>query len=118
MFISFFFFSSRRRHTRCALVTGVQTCALPILFQSAKGTSTKPASVVSLNSISVTKSCTARTKKHTISTSHARNSTAITSRLANTDRKSVVEGKSGYVRVALGGRRYIKMKSQEHKHDS
>src|SRR3546814_2800019 len=28
--IVFFFFSSRRRHTRCALVTGVQTCALPI----------------------------------------------------------------------------------------
>src|SRR3546814_15871247 len=26
-----FFFSSRRRHTRCALVTGIQTCALPIL---------------------------------------------------------------------------------------
>src|SRR3546814_8743679 len=25
-----FFFSSRRRHTICALVTGVQTCALPI----------------------------------------------------------------------------------------
>src|SRR3546814_5502371 len=28
--VIFFFFSSRRRHTRCALVTGVQTCALPI----------------------------------------------------------------------------------------
>src|SRR3546814_3066023 len=28
--VSSFFFSSRRRHTRCALVTGVQTCALPI----------------------------------------------------------------------------------------
>src|SRR3546814_5580507 len=28
--LAFFFFSSRRRHTRCALVTGVQTCALPI----------------------------------------------------------------------------------------
>src|SRR3546814_1750948 len=27
-----FFFSSRRRHTRCALVTGVQTCDLPISF--------------------------------------------------------------------------------------
>src|SRR3546814_3396134 len=26
----FVFFTSRRRHTRCALVTGVQTCALPI----------------------------------------------------------------------------------------
>src|SRR3546814_8769851 len=29
-FIVMFCFSSRRRHTRCALVTGVQTCALPI----------------------------------------------------------------------------------------
>src|SRR3546814_4141621 len=29
-----FFFSSRRRHTRCALVTGVQTCALPIFIAS------------------------------------------------------------------------------------
>src|SRR3546814_8579539 len=29
-FLFFFFFSSRRRHTSCALVTGVQTCALPI----------------------------------------------------------------------------------------
>src|SRR3546814_18338079 len=32
MFTSFFF-SSRRRHTRCALVTGVQTCALPICLR-------------------------------------------------------------------------------------
>src|SRR3546814_19395932 len=31
-FFGFVFFSSRRRHTRCALVTGVQTCALPILM--------------------------------------------------------------------------------------
>src|SRR3546814_3625169 len=30
MYRDVFFFSSRRRHTRCALVTGVQTCALPI----------------------------------------------------------------------------------------
>src|SRR3546814_10649242 len=27
-----FFYASRRRHPRCALVTGVQTCALPILL--------------------------------------------------------------------------------------
>src|SRR3546814_8050495 len=33
--VMFFFFSSRRRHTRCALVTGVQTCALP--FSGAGG---------------------------------------------------------------------------------
>src|SRR3546814_13265974 len=32
----FFFFSSRRRHTSCALVTGVQTCALPILILQQK----------------------------------------------------------------------------------
>src|SRR3546814_4047197 len=30
-----FFFSGRRRHTRCALVTGVQTCALPISAEGA-----------------------------------------------------------------------------------
>src|SRR3546814_9903829 len=30
MMLFYFFLSSRRRHTRCALVTGVQTCALPI----------------------------------------------------------------------------------------
>src|SRR3546814_4505772 len=32
--VLFFFFSSRRRHTRCALVTGVQTCALPISLEN------------------------------------------------------------------------------------
>src|SRR3546814_4499830 len=34
--VNYFFFSSRRRHTRCALVTGVQTCALPILLSADK----------------------------------------------------------------------------------
>src|SRR3546814_8081956 len=34
-----FFFSSRRRHTRCALVTGVQTCALPISGKPARAAS-------------------------------------------------------------------------------
>src|SRR3546814_1045904 len=33
MWSSYFFFASRRRHTRCALVTGVHTCALPIFRQ-------------------------------------------------------------------------------------
>src|SRR3546814_2264120 len=37
MFFGVFFFSSRRRHTRCALVTGVQTCALPIYPILAEG---------------------------------------------------------------------------------
>src|SRR3546814_16522243 len=34
LFLLFLCFSSRRRHTRCALVTGVQTCALPIYLQA------------------------------------------------------------------------------------
>src|SRR3546814_9271346 len=47
----FFFFSSRRRHTRCALVTGVQTCALPIsspawLQQRLKAIGLRPISVL------------------------------------------------------------------------
>src|SRR3546814_9522860 len=36
MLVVFFFFSSRRRNTRCALETGVQTCALPICVISAR----------------------------------------------------------------------------------
>src|SRR3546814_8451269 len=36
MLLTSFFFSSRRRHTSCALVTGVQTCALPI-FPAGEG---------------------------------------------------------------------------------
>src|SRR3546814_3825655 len=37
MYVCVFFFSSRRRHTRCALVTGVQTCALPIFAEKVEG---------------------------------------------------------------------------------
>src|SRR3546814_2083487 len=37
-----FFFSSRRRHTICALVTGVQTCALPIYFSPVGPAMLKP----------------------------------------------------------------------------
>src|SRR3546814_3859908 len=44
-----FFFSSRRRHTRCALVTGVQTCALPISIKNGKGLTPQQAST--LNSL-------------------------------------------------------------------
>src|SRR3546814_3936656 len=36
IYVVFFFLSSRRRHTRCALVTGVQTCALPIYPERVK----------------------------------------------------------------------------------
>ncbi len=61
-----------------------------VLFQRANGTSTKPASVVSLNSISVTKSCTASTKKLMMTTIQARNSTAMRAMLMNTSGKPAI----------------------------
>src|SRR3546814_16249013 len=45
--MSVFFFSSRRRHTRCALVTGVQTCALPIYGNIATGSGDDDVTVTS-----------------------------------------------------------------------
>src|SRR3546814_2331550 len=49
-----FFFSSRRRHTRCALVTGVQTCALPILILLANAKSLFTISILGTDATSVT----------------------------------------------------------------
>src|SRR3546814_7846216 len=45
------FFSSRGRHTRCALVTGVQTCALPI-FRQRNGRRDVPAPIIEVDRIS------------------------------------------------------------------
>src|SRR3546814_7823789 len=53
--ICFFFFSSRRRHTRCALVTGVQTCALPILQPSAASVSCSAGTCISHGAAIVSK---------------------------------------------------------------
>src|SRR3546814_17429231 len=44
----FFFFSSRRRHTRCALVTGVQTCALPIYPSEGDGSAARKSGLSAL----------------------------------------------------------------------
>src|SRR3546814_5172972 len=53
VYSSIFFFSSRRRHTRCALVTGVQTCALPIFepWKHEKSIADGPAILEYLNRI-------------------------------------------------------------------
>src|SRR3546814_8144331 len=90
-----FFFSSRRRHTRCALVTGVQTCALPI-FGSQVHALMREKLLLSDSAANLTlpeeKSLSGFARKT----------------LAILDRKSVVSGKSVSVRVDLGGRRIIK----------
>src|SRR3546814_17346531 len=108
----FCFFSSRRRHTRCALVTGVQTCALPIFLN---GNLLSALSGAGLKGFEMT--------RHFLNLSDA-GGDAIAAMLNDAqerkakrakwpkDRKSVVEGKSVSVRVDLGGRRIINKKNK------
>src|SRR3546814_5515303 len=75
-----FFFSSRRRHTRCALVTGVQTCALPILVAgsiarkvSSRVTARAPIrKLPSMKSFSILRSEERRVGKECVSTCRSR----------------------------------------------
>src|SRR3546814_1841758 len=59
MLTCIFLFSSRRRHTRCALVTGVQTCALPIF----SGIGDDDAARCRVVGIGFIKACGARTER-------------------------------------------------------
>src|SRR3546814_16840850 len=106
-----FFFSSRRLHTRCALVTGVQTCALPICgFSDLFGPSTAvPIAVTSdFEGSDTFKEFTPRAS---ISFKpNENNNFYFTYSRGFKDRKSVVKGKSVSVRVDLGGRGIIKKK--------
>src|SRR3546814_16049341 len=92
-----FFFSSRRRHTRCALVTGVQTCALPIC-----GSATSQA---------VASARAQGRRPRPRSRGSERSSATIRTASLPSDRKSVVSGKSVSVRVDLGGRGLIQKKN-------
>src|SRR3546814_17369740 len=109
----FFFFSSRRRHTRCALVTGVQTCALPICRKipatSIRGNGLgrpAPSERVLIAQFPVT---ARRDAEHALK--HSREiARPVISEIIG-DRKSVVQGKSVSVSVDLGGRRIMKKKN-------
>src|SRR3546814_16521100 len=91
--VSLFFFSSRRQHTICALVTGVQTCALPIYFQTGHRCLV---GVVALAGFG-----------RSVGT-HALEVDAAALELVVQDRRSVVEGKRVSARLDRGGRRIIK----------
>src|SRR3546814_14425843 len=101
--IFLFFFSSRRRHTRCALVTGVQTCALPISRASSAPRGRVP------------RRAPLRRRRPCFASLRRRGRRGCRPR--RRDRKSVVSGKSVSVRVDLGGRRIIKKNKKKSRRD-
>src|SRR3546814_16957612 len=126
------FLSSRRRHTRCALVPGVQTCALPIYRierwhrADARGPASPHADHPGLPQPDPTRdSRCAQPSGLRLSLGDAvhcprqdrGDQDADKTAQAVVERKSVVEGKSGEVRVDLGGGRIIKKKNK-HKKES
>src|SRR3546814_8240894 len=124
----FFFFSSGRRHTMCALVTGVQTCALPISVISDE------AFEVLVEREPITVICSAKGWIRAIKGHAADDGSAAfkegdkgrywihaetTDKLLlfgtnGRDRKSGVEGKGVVGRVDPGVRRYIKKKIKKY----
>src|SRR3546814_13149233 len=115
MVMGIFFFSSRRRHTRCALVTGVQTCALPISQPSAamrqrrrRNGSRNDASVFTVSALALNvaafHSRTGFLWKNGTRPQRIRPSSTPSSK----DRKSGGSGQSVSVRVDFGGRRILK----------
>src|SRR3546814_14365212 len=119
------FFSSRRRHTRCALVTGVQTCALPI-FLTVRGPPPNPDSAAASVSrwryrrraVSHIRPAGPRRRGRRRnswrrggrdkSPKRPRSAASRNGRLASQDRKSVVQGERVCVRVYHGGRSLLK----------
>src|SRR3546814_18138314 len=104
-----FFFSSRRRHTSCALVTGVQTCALPIcrrvrLFHGGgrRAAARHPPPGKGEQARRGLRRLRCRRLAAGVQGLHPADDGG------HVDRKSVVQGKSVSVRVDTGGRRSIK----------
>src|SRR3546814_6387647 len=109
-----FFFSSRRRHTRCALVTGVQTCALPIwitdTLSDQAGRSDVSVAAGRLPGLDGSRGREIATSRGIVQLALAALHEVD---IVGTDRKSVVWGQSESVRVDLGGRRVIKKNIQQ-----
>src|SRR3546814_16946792 len=107
-----FFFSSRRRHTRCALVTGVQTCALPIWAvrtgrsSSPSGGGVEAEGAPSVAPRRVVAEAVGLEQMRAIGLN--READPIAGAPCRQARQSGVSGKSVSVRVDLGGRRIIK----------
>src|SRR3546814_17890259 len=112
-----FFFSSRRRHTRFALVAGVQTCALPISPEQDPGGEADPRGGGQGARAPGRRDHPSR---HALSSERRPGDLGRGIRRAEAaqDRKSVVEGKSVSGRVDLVGRRIIKKKKQNNNNNT
>src|SRR3546814_11649640 len=104
-----FFFSSRRRHTRCALVTGVQTCALPIWRRPWRCPPSSASARRPRACPAAPRGCHPRSAAP--SRAGCRGGRRPGGCRSTGDRKSVVVGTRVSVRVELGGRRIIKKKT-------
>src|SRR3546814_5639727 len=113
-----FFFSSRRRHTRCALVTGVQTCALPIFPVGAAGRRAQAAFLRSLRQDALfergheQRDFLDRQPETNLEETQMDISTVLRRHEDDllADRKTLVRGTSWSVRVNLGGPRIIRLR--------
>src|SRR3546814_19586132 len=103
MFV-FFFFSSRRRHTRCALVTGVQTCALPIAVTSSTATGSAAAVCNRRRRLTLSPWRLAISSAYSTPSAAVRRTAGPGGAPLRADRKSVVWGKRVSVRLDLVGR--------------
>src|SRR3546814_16774595 len=109
--VELLFFSSRGRHTRCALVTGVQTCALPISAMNHTVHSLRCVAVMAvIAAVALSAVACGGDDPASASLSMTRLN-RVPALTTEEDRKSVGEGKSVSVRVALGGSRIIKKKT-------
>src|SRR3546814_12396750 len=119
-----FFFSSRSRQTRCALVTGVQTCALPI-SSVARAVQGSDAVINLAGAFGDMQAVQADGAGHVAAAAKAAGASAPVHVPAigadpasapasgRRDRNSGVEGKSVSGRVALGGARILKKKNSK-----
>src|SRR3546814_17610692 len=110
-----FFLSSRRRHPSCSLVTGVQTCALPIFIHVAglvarPGVVALPAGARVIDAIEAAGGADAGVDLSSLNLARVLSDGEQVR--VGVDRKSVGEGKRVSVRGGLGGRGIMKIKNK------
>src|SRR3546814_13652264 len=113
--LCFVFVSRRRRHTRCALVTGVQTCALPIWIAGGGADQEEVQNDNRQKNDDSLDDTLGNERQHRGIRGKTEQADRPKQAPHAADRKSVVEGKSVSVRADLGGRRTIKKKTHVHK---